>query len=116
MLKSWSKLEKILLFGSIILVSAVGIIFKSDILTTICSIVRNNDSTPEWQMMNLGMITNQDAANIINQRNNFKYEGLTYEFLNNWYKVQIINRDVVELAKKNMKKDINYMHYQIWLI
>lgn len=44
MLKSWSKLEKILLFGSIILVSAVGIIFKSDILTTICSIVRNNDS------------------------------------------------------------------------
>ena len=44
MLKSWSKLEKILLFGSIILVFAVGIIFKSDILTTICSIVRNNDS------------------------------------------------------------------------
>lgn len=45
MLKSWSKLEKILLFESIILVSAVGIIFKSDILTTICSIVRNKDST-----------------------------------------------------------------------
>lgn len=44
MLKSWSKLEKILLFGSIIVVSTVGIIFKADIITTICSIVRDNDS------------------------------------------------------------------------
>lgn len=35
----WTKLEKTLLFGSIILVSLVGIIFKSDLLTTICSIV-----------------------------------------------------------------------------
>lgn len=34
-----TKLEKTLLFGSIILVSLVGIIFKSDLLTTICSIV-----------------------------------------------------------------------------
>lgn len=39
LLKDWTKLEKILLFGSIILVSLVGIIFKSDLLTTICSIV-----------------------------------------------------------------------------
>ena len=37
--KDWTKLEKILLFGSIILVSLVGIIFKSDILITTCSIV-----------------------------------------------------------------------------
>ena len=39
LLKDWTKLEKILLFGSIILVSLVEIIFKSDLLTTICSIV-----------------------------------------------------------------------------
>ena len=38
-LKEWSKLERTLLFGSIILVSLVGIIFKSDLLTTLCSIV-----------------------------------------------------------------------------
>ena len=38
MLKDWNKLEKVLLFGSIILVSIVAIIFKSDLLTTICSI------------------------------------------------------------------------------
>jgi len=37
--KDWTKLEKTLLFGSIILVGLVGIIFKSDVLTTICSIV-----------------------------------------------------------------------------
>ena len=59
---------------------------------------------PEWQMMDLGTVTNQEAANIINQRNNFKYKDLTDEFLNNWYKVQIINRDAVELAKKLYKK------------
>lgn len=59
---------------------------------------------PEWQMMDMGTITNQEAANIINQRNNFKYEDLTNDFLNNWYKVQIINRDAVELAKKLYKK------------
>lgn len=37
--KDWTKLERVLLFGSVILVSIVGIIFKSDVLTTICSIV-----------------------------------------------------------------------------
>ncbi|MCR5146112.1 MAG: nicotinamide riboside transporter PnuC [Clostridia bacterium] len=39
MLKSWTKLEKVLLFGSILLISIVGIICKSDILTTLCAIV-----------------------------------------------------------------------------
>lgn len=39
MLKDRNKLEKILLFGSIILVSLIAFIFKSDLLTTICSIV-----------------------------------------------------------------------------
>lgn len=55
---------------------------------------------PEWQMMDLGTITNQEAANIINKRNNYKYKDLTEDFLNNWYKIQTVNRDVVELAKK----------------
>lgn len=39
MLKDWTKLEKTLLIGSVITVSLVGIIFQSDLLTTICSIV-----------------------------------------------------------------------------
>ena len=39
MLKEWTKLEKTLLYGSCIIVLTVGIIFKSDILTTSCSII-----------------------------------------------------------------------------
>ena len=58
---------------------------------------------PEWQMMDLGTITNQETASIINKRNNYKYKDLTEDFLDNWYKVQTINRDVVELAKKLYK-------------
>jgi len=38
LLKDWTKFEKTLLFTSVILVALVGIIFKSEILTTICSI------------------------------------------------------------------------------
>lgn len=37
--KDWTILEKFLLFGSVLLVSLIGIVFKSDILTSICSIV-----------------------------------------------------------------------------
>ena len=37
--KDWTNFEKVLLFGSIIIVSLVGIFFKSDLLTTSCSIV-----------------------------------------------------------------------------
>lgn len=37
--KDWSTFEKILLIGSVLIVSFTGIIFKSDLLTTICSIV-----------------------------------------------------------------------------
>ena len=38
-LKDWNRFEKCLLFISVSLVILVGIIFKSDLLTTICSIV-----------------------------------------------------------------------------
>ena len=39
MFKDWSIFEKVLLVGSILIVSITGIIFKSDLLTPICSIV-----------------------------------------------------------------------------
>ncbi len=38
-LKNWTKFENFLLFGSIIMVSLIGIIYKSDLLTISCSIV-----------------------------------------------------------------------------
>ncbi len=54
---------------------------------------------PEWTLMDLGDITNDEAIEIINKRNEFKYEKLTQEFLHEWYKKQPINRDIVEIAK-----------------
>ena len=35
--KDWTNFEKLLLFGSIVIVSVVGICFKSDLLTVSCS-------------------------------------------------------------------------------
>lgn len=37
--KNWTKFEKVLLILSIVLVSTIGIVFKSDLITTICSLV-----------------------------------------------------------------------------
>jgi len=37
--KEWTKFEKILSLGSIFVIILVGIIFKSDLLTTSCSVV-----------------------------------------------------------------------------
>ena len=54
---------------------------------------------PEWTLMDLGDITNDETIEIINKRNEFKYEKLTQEFLYEWYKKQPINRDIVEIAK-----------------
>lgn len=54
---------------------------------------------PEWTLTDLGDITNDEAIEIINKRNEFKYEKLTQEFLHEWYKKQPINRDIVEIAK-----------------
>ena len=59
--------------------------------------------------MDLGSITNDEAIEIINKRNGFKYEKLTQNFLREWYKKQPINRDIVELAKR--LKEIGYNLY-----
>ena len=59
--------------------------------------------------MDLGNITNDEAIEIINKRNGFKYEKLTQNFLREWYKKQPINRDIVELAKR--LKEIGYNLY-----
>ena len=55
---------------------------------------------PEWELMDLGNITNDEAIEVINKRNEFKYQKLTDNFLHEWYKKQEINRDIVEIAKK----------------
>lgn len=62
-------------------------------------------------MIDLGNITNDQAINVINKRNNFKYDKLTEVFLHEWYKAQPINRDVVELEKKLEEKRIQVICY-----
>ena len=62
---------------------------------------------PEWTLMDLGDITNDEAIEIINKRNEFKYEKLTQEFLHEWHKKQPINRDIVEIAKILKKNGYN---------
>ena len=57
----------------------------------------------EWELMDLGNITNDEAIEVINKRNEFKYQKLTDNFLHEWYKKQEINRDIVEIAKKLKK-------------
>ena len=64
-------------------------------------------NSPEWTLMDLGDITNDGTIEIINKRNTFKYEKLTQEFLNEWYKKQPINRDIVEIAKILKKNGYN---------
>ena len=55
-MKDWTMLEKCLLFGSVVLVSIVGILFKSDLLTTICSIVGITTALLLAKGKNLGQI------------------------------------------------------------
>ena len=40
-LKDWSKFEKTLLFGNIIVVSTIGIIFKADLLMVLDNYINN---------------------------------------------------------------------------
>lgn len=64
-------------------------------------------NSPEWSLMDLGDITNDGAIEVINKRNKFKYKKLTQDFLNEWYKKQSINRDIVEIAKILKKNGYN---------
>ena len=63
--------------------------------------------SPEWTLMDLGNITNDETIEVINKRNEFKYAKLTEDFLHEWYKTQPINEDVVELAKKLKEQGYN---------
>ena len=62
---------------------------------------------PEWKLMDLGNITNDEVIQLINERNEFKYQKLTEDFLHEWYKKQPINREIVEIAKILKKNGYN---------
>lgn len=62
---------------------------------------------PEWEQMDLGNISNEEAVKVINRRNKLKYQKLTDNFLHEWYKKQTINREIVEIAKKLKENGYN---------
>ncbi len=62
---------------------------------------------PEWELMDLGDITNNGAIEIINKRNELRYAKLTEDFLHEWNKKQPINRNIVEIAKRLKENEYN---------
>lgn len=63
--------------------------------------------SPEWNLMDLGRITNEEAIIEIKKRNELKFEKLIETSLHEWYKNLYVNEDIVELAKKLKAQNYN---------
>lgn len=70
-------------------------------------LMEDNFKAPEWKKIDLGEINNDEAVESINKRHNNKFTELTDDFWHNWFKMQKINEDVVELAKQLKDKGYN---------
>lgn len=84
MLKDWNKLEKVLLFGSIALVSLVAVVFKSDMLSTFCSILCTITALLVAKGKNLGQVLGVIITvvySIVSFRNGFYGEIIIYVFM-----------------------------------
>lgn len=60
--------------------------------------------SPEWMRIDLGEISLDEAATLVNERENYKYKDLTNDFWINWFKTQPINEDTVNLARRLKEK------------
>lgn len=119
MLKDWNKSEKILLFGSIILVSLVAIIFKSDLLTTICSIEGIITVLLLAKGKNLGQVFGIIITilySIVSFKNKFYGEVIIYIVL--MLPMYIIG--IISWARHTNKKtntvDVNIINGKEWLL
>ena len=118
-LKDWSKFEKTLLFGNIIIVSTIGIIFKADLLTTACSIIGINTALLLAKGKNLGQLLGILITllySILSFKNKYYGEVLIYVFLMlpmfvvgtfSWIKHQ---------NKKTNSVEINNIKAKEWII
>lgn len=82
--KDWTDFEKVLLFGSIIIVSLVGIFFKSDLLTTSCSNVGIITALLLAKGKNLGQVFGLLITilySIVSYKNKYYGEVLIYALL-----------------------------------
>ena len=119
MLKDWNKLEKSLLFGSIILVSLIAILFKSDLLTTICSIEGIITALLLAKGKNLGQIFGVIITilySIVSFRNKFYGEVIIYIVL--MLPMYIIG--IISWARHQNKKtntvDVNKIDSKEWFL
>lgn len=118
-LKDWSKFEKTLLFGNIIVVSTIGIFFKADLLTTACSIIGINTALLLAKGKNLGQLLGILITllySILSFKNKYYGEVLIYVFLMlpmfvvgtfSWIKHQ---------NKKTNSVEINNIKAKEWII
>ena len=116
MFKDWTKFEKILLILSVVLVGAVGIVFKSDLITTVCSIVGIVSALLLAKGKNLGQIFGLLVVvlySLTSFRNGFYGEVIIYIFLmlpmyaigiKNWAKHQNKKTDSVEINEISLKE------------
>jgi len=115
-MKDWTLLEKCLLFGSVVLVSVVGILFRSDLLTTICSIVGITTALLLAKGKNLGQIFGLLIValySIVSFKNGFYGEVIIYLCIMlpmyiigiiSWIKHQNKDTNTVEVNKIKIKE------------
>jgi len=115
-MKDWTLLEKCLLFGSVVLVSIVGILFRSDLLTTICSIVGITTALLLAKGKNLGQIFGLLIValySIVSFKNGFYGEVIIYLCIMlpmyiigiiSWIKHQNKDTNTVEVNKIKIKE------------
>ena len=116
MLKDWNKLEKCLLFGSIIIISMIAITFKSDLLTTISSITGIITALLLAKGKNLGQVFGiliTILYSIVSFKNRFYGEVIIYIFLLlpmyligiiSWIKYHNKETNTVQINKINNKE------------
>ena len=119
LLKDWTKFEKILLYGSIFLVTLVGIIFKSDLLTTTCSIVGITTALLLAKGKNLGQIFGLLIValySIVSFRNGFYGEVIIYLFIMLPMYIMGIISWVKHQSKETNTVEVNEIKKKEWII
>lgn len=118
-LKDWTKLERILLIGSIFLVSLVGIIFKSDLLTTLCSIVGIITALLLAKGKNLGQIFGLLIValySIVSYKNGYYGEMIIYLFIMLPMYILGIRAWIMHQSKETNSVEVNKISGKEWVI
>ena len=117
--KDWTNFEKVLLFGSIIIVGLVGILFKSDLLTISCSIVGIITALLLAKGKNLGQVFGLLITilySIVSFKNKYYGEVLIYALLMlPMYIIGIITW-INHKNEKTNSVEINTINKKEWII